>query len=537
MQKLILEALTQLTKLWQTLEVSQKITIVLLSLVVFLSLFFIGKWGTTPDYEILFSNLDSSDAAQIVGKLTEAKVPYKLDNGGNTVLVPKNNVYEMRIQMASQGLPKGSGVGFEIFDNFKLGATDFTQKLNYQRALQTELERTIMKIAQIRQARVHIAIPDEQIFADEKQETTASVVLDLMGAGDLNAKQIQGIVHLVASAIKGLKPENITVIDTNGNLLYSKDDSTFGAGGGYSTTQLEAQAGYEKIMEKRIQSMLVSVIGANKSVVRVNAVLDFDQQKVDSEVYEPAEEPIARSEKSTEESYSGDSSQGPGGMPGTDTNVPGGGGTAAAGGAGNSNKYSRLEEVKNYEITKHIKHEVKAPGSVKKLSVAVLLDRMVSAEQTAAITQAVKAAVGIDETRGDSLVIKNIAFDKTAMEQSQKAIQQGNMMSYGVMGAKGLGLALLVIFFLVWVRGVMRRVSSMSPQTVGPDKTAELAQLDQEIQAREKEIELELERLERLSMPTAEAQKKIAMQKQLEKMATKETDDFIKLLRSWLAED
>lgn len=536
MQKLILEALNQLNKLWQSLETSQRITIILLSVVIFLSLFFIGKWGATPDYEILFSNLDSQDAGQIVGKLNEAKVPYKLDNGGNTILVPKKNVYELRIQMASQGLPKGSGVGFEIFDNFKLGATDFTQKLNYQRALQTELERTITKIAQIKQARVHIAIPDEQIFADEKQETTASVVLDLMGSGDLNPKQIQGIVHLVASAIKGLKPENITVIDTNGNLLYSKEDSTFGVGGGYSTTQMEAQAAFEKTMEKRIQSMLVSVIGSNKSVVRVNAVLDFDQQKIESEVYEPAEEPIARSEKSTEESYSGEGGQGPGGMAGTDSNMPAGvqGGTN---GNGNSNKYSRLEEVKNYEITKHVKHEIKAPGSVKKLSVAVLLDRQVNADQTTAITQAVKAAVGIDDTRGDSLVIKNIAFDKTAMEQDQKDLKQSNLINVAMMVAKGLGTALLVVFFLIFVRGMLRRLSVASTPAIGSEKAAELADMDREIEAREREIELELERLERMSMPTAEAQKKIAMQKQLEKMATKETESFIKLLRSWLAED
>jgi len=528
MQKLILDALNQFKKLWQSLETTQKITIMLLTIVIFLSLFFIGMWGTKPDYETLFSNLDSQDAGQIISKLGEAKIPYKLDAGGNTILVPKKNVYELRIQMASQGLPKGSGVGFEVFDNFKLGATDFTQKLNYQRALQTELERTITKISQIKQARVHIAIPDEQIFSDEKQETTASIVLDLIGGGERFPKQIKGIVHLVASAIKGLKPENITVIDTNGNLLYSKEESTYGEGG-FSSNQMEAQNTFERVLEKRIQSMLVTVIGQNKSVVRVSAELDFNQEKTESEIYEPSEEKIPRSEKTTEESYSGEGAQSGGGMAGTDSNIPG---LKNAGQSGNSSKYSRLEEVKNYEVTKRIKHEVKAPGSVKRLSVAVMLDRQVNDEQTGAISQIVKAAIGINEARGDSLVIKNIAFDKSAMIQDKKELEKAELMNMVMSVAKAVGIGVVILVFVLFLFNALRRL----PKSPAP-QTQESADLDKELEEREKEIEMELERLERMSMPTAEAQKKVAMQKQIERLAKKDSEGFIKLLRSWLAED
>lgn len=539
MRDFFLSALEQLRKLWQALEPSQKITIVLLSALVIISLFFIGIWGSRPDFETLYSGLEGADASEVIAKLGEAGVPYKIGAGGSSIMVPKKHVYEMRIQMAASGLPKGGGLGYEIFDNFKLGATDFTQKINYQRALQTELERTISQLGQIRQARVHIAIPDEQLFADEKQYTTASVVLDFIGVTPLSNKQVQGIVHLIASSVKGLSPENITIIDTNGNLLYNSSDpmgST--SGGGFSSVQIEAQSMYERAVERRIQSMLISVLGPNKSVVRVSAELDFDRQTVDSEIYEPSEDPIPRSERLIEESYKGTGKNSQG-VPGTASNIPG----VKSSGSNSDSKYSRLEEVKNYEVTKRIKHEVKSPGQVRRLSVAVIIDRKIDQEQTDSLAQIVQAAVGINEERGDSLVIKNLDFDNSHMEKQLTEMDKEKQLNMILSIAKAVGTSIFVLIFIIFLYNAIKKIpgSVGAGGRGGPARDLameeEFADIEDERYKLEKEVELELEKMEKLSLPTAEAKKKAVMQKKLENEIRTNTGEFVRLLRSWLAED
>ncbi|ETR69698.1 MAG: flagellar M-ring protein FliF [Candidatus Magnetoglobus multicellularis str. Araruama] len=526
MKKIFLQALEQLRNLWLTLEPSQKITITLLTVIIILALFFIGLWGARPDYETLFSQLDSADASEIINRLSEAKVPYKISAGGSTILVPKKQVYEMRIQMASQGLPKGSGVGFEVFDTFKLGATDFSQKINFQRALQTELERTISKISQVRQARVHIAIPDEQLFTDDKQDTTASVVLDLVGGVGLNPKQIKGIVHLIASSIKALAPQNVTIIDTDGNLLYNEEESSF-SDGHFSVSQIEAKSVFERALENRVQTMLIKVIGPNKSVVRVSAELNFDQESMDSEIYEPTEEKIPRSTKVVEETHTTEG--------GAAANTPAITGTAIdlqqLEQAGNTSKYSRVEDIQNYEITKHIKREVKAPGTLQRLSVAVILDRAINDEQTEALTQIVSAAVGIREERGDALVIRNLAFDRSLLDKNIQQMQKTAQIDRWRDLAKTAGIAVVALIFLIFLYSAIRKI----PGSLNIDKKAKNNDASE---YQEEEIDYDEIDLSDVSKgPTTEAQRKIAMQRRIERLLKNDSDEFIRLLRSWLVED
>lgn len=252
------------------------------------------------DYRPLFTNLAAEDAGEIVKKLKESKTPYQITPDGKGVLVPSDRVYDLRLSLASEGLPQGGGVGFEIFDRKNFGMTEFVQKLNYQRALQGELARTITQLSGVEQARVHLVIPEKTLFKDAEKPATASVVLKMKGSKNLKESEVQGILHLVASSIEGMNSENVTVLDSRGKVL-----SKGGAGAGDTTakaanTMLEMQRSYERNMEERLQTLLDRVVGGGKSVARVTATFDFKQVERVEEKFDP--ETIAvRSEQRSEE--------------------------------------------------------------------------------------------------------------------------------------------------------------------------------------------------------------------------------------------
>ncbi len=228
------------------------------------------------DYRPLFSNLNSEDAGEIVKKLKDQKVPYRIASDGKAILVPADKVYDLRLSLASDGLPQGGGVGFEIFDRKNFGMTEFVQKLNYQRALQGELARTIMQIAGVEQARVHLAIPEKSLFKDNEKVPTASVVLKMKPGTILRDSEVQGIVHLVASSIEGMDPDQVTLLDSRGKILSRNSPSD--ATGRMTSTMMETQRSYERNLEDRLQSLLDRAVGEGKSVARVNATLDFKQE-------------------------------------------------------------------------------------------------------------------------------------------------------------------------------------------------------------------------------------------------------------------
>jgi len=268
----------QVASVLKELTVVQRMTLTLLGIVIFISLFALTVWGSHPDYVPLFTGLSQQDAGEVVKKITERNIKYKLGPNGTSILVPGNVVRQLRVELATEGLPKGSGLGYELFDQFKLGTTEFTQKVNYQRALETELARTISSLDQIRSARVHIVMPEETIFMDETKGASASLVLDVMGNNSLRSDQINGLVHLVASSVKDLSPRNITVVDTNGNVLFSyEEDDELNTG--LTMKQVEIQKRYERMIQNRIESMLNRVFGSNAAVVRVNIVMNLIKQK------------------------------------------------------------------------------------------------------------------------------------------------------------------------------------------------------------------------------------------------------------------
>ena len=307
----------QILSIWRKLEINQKITLAVMTSVFLVSLLLLINWTRRTDYLLLYSNLTVEDAAVVVDKLKEKNIPYRLKGGGTTILIPESQIHEIRLQLAMEGIPRGGQVGFEIFDNTNLiGMTRFMEKINYQRALQGELARSIQSLSEITQARVHLAIPESSPFMGEEKVPTASVVLRLRPGAKLLRNQTSGIAYLVASAVEDLNPQNIAIIDEAGNMLYGAQEE----GPLYlAANQLELRKSIEQYLTSKVNSILVSVLGPNRAVVRVDAKISFDQIRKTMEYYDPKGR-VVQSETRSEEIKKGGITS-PQGTPGVETNL------------------------------------------------------------------------------------------------------------------------------------------------------------------------------------------------------------------------
>src|SRR4030042_464709 len=334
-----------------------------------LALVFWGFIGVSSDYGVLFSNLAQDDAAAITGKLKGKKVAYRLEGGGGTILVPRSEVYELRLYLASEGMPRGGGGGFELFDRQGLGTTDFVQRLNYQRALQGELARTISGIPEVAEARVHIVTPKESLFVEDQKKATAAVAVKLRQGRGLSPAQIDGIVNLVSSAVPDLHPSQVTVVDLNGRILSKPQDVL--TPGRLSTAQMTFQRQAEESLERKVQSLFDQILGSRKSIVRVSADLDFQKIDIREESFTPNKELVRSEQKTMERSSRGQEAAGtPEGRfdlrKGTITAPPPGKGPpplsppVAAAPTGPSGT-ERPSELKNYEINRVMRQVVCHP--------------------------------------------------------------------------------------------------------------------------------------------------------------------------------
>ncbi len=375
-------------------------------------------WSERVDYQVLYSNLTQEDAGQVINKLKEMKVPYKVD--GNAIYVPSSKVYELRLELAAEGLPQGGGVGFEIFDKNQLGVTEFVQRLNYVRALQGELARTIRQLAEVDQARVHIAIPEQTIFTERQQKPTASIVLKLKPGRVLSQGQIGGIVHMVSSGVEGLTPEQVTVIDNMGNMLSKPSDGDVVA----DAKQRDYQKSVDKDYETKLVSMLEGIVGKGKAIVRASAKIDYSQVEKTEESFDP--DTIAmRSVQRNQEKSGGAAS---GGIPGALSNQPGQQAPAASSSPNFSQKQS---ENINYEVSRSVSKIIQPRGEIKSISVAVLIDGTYKKDKGKQVYQSrseaelnkyeeiVKAAIGFNKERGDQVIVENVPFE-TVPEEVEK---------------------------------------------------------------------------------------------------------------------
>ncbi|MFQ5509025.1 MAG: flagellar basal-body MS-ring/collar protein FliF [Leptospirillia bacterium] len=366
-------------------------------------------WAQKPQMEPLFGSLSVADANAVVDQLRDKKVPYELGAGGTAVLVPSSRVHELRMAMAESGIPAGGGVGFEIFDRTDYGTTDYVQKVNYRRALEGELGRTISAMDQVASARVHLVLPEKRLFSKDQEEARASVTLKLRGHNTMDGDKVAAIVHLVGSAVAGLNPEQVTVVDLSGKVLYAgqKDRGE----NQIVSSQEGVRHQLEERLSQRVADILGPVVGMNAVQVQVAAELDFTRTETTKELFDPGVQAVRSEQRSKEQS---EGTAGSGGTTGV---------TAAQTDVSESNKSKSQNETINYELNKTVSHTVSPVGEIKRMTVAVVVDsaRKVAEdgkvtytprtdEEMAKYIALVKKAVGFDSERGDSVEVVNIPF-------------------------------------------------------------------------------------------------------------------------------
>jgi flagellar M-ring protein FliF len=408
-------------------------------------------WMNRPDYQVLYSNLGPEDAGHIVKALQGDKVPYQITDNGTTILVPKAVVYDQRIKIAGEGGLVGQGIGFEIFDKVKVGQTDFVQKVNYTRALQGELARTISEFPSVENARVHLVIPHRSLFVEERQSPSASVVLKLKRPNQKpDQKEINAILNMTIMAVEGLDKHRVSITDNGGKVLYQPEDDDMAGNG---KAQMEQRMQLQRALERRIEELLQPLFGPGRVIAKVNADMDYSQKTIRRELFDP-EKTAVRSEQRSEESQQGRANL-EAGAP--DANFRGDGIT---GSVSNQNG-SRETRTTNYEINKEEHQIVANPGDLRRLTVAVIIDGVYEKkdgvwgfvprkkEELESVRQLVSNAVGLDKARGDSLEVTSAPFSDS---EPPKDPNLGDVVAgYAERLGKPLLKALLAFIFLMLV--------------------------------------------------------------------------------------
>jgi flagellar M-ring protein FliF len=430
----IRQILLQLQNLFKSISIGKRIALLILAVGFVAGFVFLMNWAGNPEFHPLYTNLDANDAGTILNRLKEQKIPYRLSANGSTILIPQEKIYEIRMELASEGLPHGGSIGFELFDNTKLGMTEFAQNVNYQRALQGELVRTINGFEEVDSCRVHIVMPEKSLFLKDEEPASASVVLKLRHGKWLTQQQVQGIVHLVSSSVSRMGPDNVTVVDSNGRLLTGSSDPSGIAT--LSADQLDYQAQVERKLENRVLTMLEKALGANRAIVRVSCALNFKQHEMTEERFLP-ENQVVRSEQLFNETAR-DADPIPQGIPGIQSNLPESSPAQNQTTEGENTTFAKQESTVNYEIGKLTSRTLDPVGGIERVSVAVMVDGTYrsdpiknrqpewtyvprSAEELTKIENLVKSAVNFVADRGDKVEVVNIPFETNQMTPAEDA--------------------------------------------------------------------------------------------------------------------
>lgn len=464
----------------------------------------------SPTYETLYVGLDAAEAGQVAEKLREYKVGYRLENGGTTIAVASSDIYEVRLKLASEGMPRSGSVGYEIFDKSNLGMTEFLQKVNYRRALEGEIARSISSIRGVQSARVHIVIPESRLFREAQKDATASVVLSLGGAGGISSDQVEGIIYLVSSSVEGLSPDKITILDSAGRLLSRKNSGS--ALGALSSSQLELRKQAESYLEDKALSMLDPVVGSGKAVVRISAKLNFEQVEQTIENFDP-DNPTIRSEERITETSSEKNSN-PNNQGKTITN-------------------SNENVVTNYEINRTVQHVVNSVGNIEKLWVSIVVDGVYeeiegegglreqyaprSREELDQIASIVKGAVGFDSQRNDVLEIASLPFARQEYDYSNSFFSNERIDEWLRIGGKLILFALAAFVFLK----VRKRLAEFMKR--------------QSVEAKRRAAQRETQRKREELMPKIQGEPQLA--DHLKEIAKQKPDEIARVVKTMMAEE
>jgi flagellar M-ring protein FliF len=507
-------------------------------------------WLNTPNYGVLFSDMDSESASSVIAKLKEQKVLYEIDDGGRTIRVPTTRVDELRLELAGQGMPGSGHVGFEIFDKTAFGVTDFLEHVNYRRALEGELARTISTISEVAGARVHIAMPQPSLFSGRDQPTKASVILKLRNKTQLAPQTVTAITGLVSASVESLKPEAVVIIDNFGRPLSKTEDPDDAS----SSVGIERQQRIERELSARVINLLEPIVGAGRVRVNVTAKLNSDTNEETEEKWDPT--PVIRSQQTVSQTANGVAGAAQG-VAGSRTNLPPDPSkpeatTAAASMTNLPTGAAHTAETTNYEVSKLTRHSLQPRGDVTKLSVAVLLDddrpaatgdqqqaaaaKPRAAEELQKIHGLVAAAVGLDADRGDQLTVENIAFEETPVEP---VVAPGAWQKYGPQVMEAVRVLGIVALGALALFGVIRPIikgslaAGAAGTAIAKSGPAAMAKAAVSGARTVQDIEAEMD----AQLAVGGPQRMPVLTKRVAALTQREPENAAHLLRTWLAED
>ena len=563
--------MNQLTQLWTKLTWSQRIWIAATALAVIGGLAELNHWNQERDFKALLTGLAPEDAGTVTAKLRELNVEYRLGDNGSSISVPSEKVAEARLQLASAGLPKTGRIGFELFDKTNFGASEFAEQVNYHRAIEGELERSVMSIREVEQARVHITMAKESLYTEQREPAKASVLVKLRSAAPLSPLNIAAICQLTASAVPGLSPDQVSLVDTNGNLLNRPRPAAPEDGDEASEGALDYRKSIEKDVQAKIAQTLEPLLGADHFRAGVSADVDLTSGDQSEELYNPDKSAVSASQTTQD----GPALPAASGVPGTASSLPNPTSKPATG----STNYARHTENITYQNSRLVKHTKLPQGALKRLSLSVLVDHSLrwegpkriieppSAEKLKVIHDLVAAATGLNTDRGDQLVVEAFPFEATLKSEpltlSQpeegapksetnlppwlaKLMAQKNIaILAGIGGAAALSL--IAGFFVILRRTLKKKAiqAEMAAAALEATKAKELApspqDLERQLHERMNEQNAEKARQEadallKLKLPAVSTKKTEVLVKHIGAEAKKDPTAMAQVVRTWLHE-
>ena len=546
----------QFLHLWNNFGKQQKVLLGIGVVAVFAAIlgwsyFFGGRANYVP----LYTNLETKDAGDIVSKFKEGKVSYEIADNGSSILVSQKDVYQLRMDLAAQGLPKGKK-GFELFEESKFGTTEFQNRINYLQALQGELARTIEQIKEVESARVHIVLPEDSLYKKNEKPASASVMLQVR-SGNLKKEQVQGIVNLVTHSVQGLTPENITLIDGFAKVLNLPEEEATQK----SDIEKESSVDTSKMsqfyfkltreiqseMQENVQSLLDKSLGEKRAVARVTVELNFDRRLIDRQTFEPTTEDrgILRSTQDVSETYQGAGSQ-PGGPPGTTSNIPGYPGGVQPG----QSNYEKKEATKNYEINEIKEKIIQQPVSIKRVTVAVFIDEALTQAQQDGISRVVASAAGFNENRGDLVSVERVPFSAAAEIATQIQAQetQQQIVRYATYAIPIFIILLAALAFFLYSRNKNKKamlaeqerlaVEEEQQRIIAEERAKAIVATSISTESVTKEEMQEEQPIVLQGRVMTQEEREVAAKKQaIEELAETKPDEFVTTLRAWLSAD
>jgi flagellar M-ring protein FliF len=541
----------QLRKLVASLSIRQRLTLIAAAALVIIALSVFLRWNRERDFKPLYSNLSSEDAGAVLAKLREAGVEYRVRDADSTILVPSGKIAELRLQMATAGIPKSGRIGFELFDKTNLGITDFTEQVNYHRAVEGELERSVMAISGVEQARVHVTFLKDSAFTDDRQPAKASVMVKLKPGEKLSQQNAVAITQLVSSAVEGLAPESVSVMDMHANLLLRPKKP--GDGSEASEELLEYKDKLERETLAKVNSVLDPLLGPEKYRASIDLDCDLTSGEQSEELFDPSHSVITSSQRSEEGSLARESA----GVPGTQSNLP----RPTPRPAGQGGGVARRNESMAYQTSRTVRHMKLPQGIVRRMSVSVLVDQDIrwdaagkgsaahlqrvivppSPERMKVIQAVVAAAAGVNTTRGDLLTVETLPFEATlnaeppgpnspAPENHGYPSQKFSPLVIASVAAALILLAAVAFFFLRKRKNTPQRPAMPAELASAPPARHALSDSEPEMTA------AELATGDAFKLAPIMTTKSQVLTKQLAEEAQKDPAALARVLRSWLNE-